>query len=115
MDDRCGRGPGGDGDGDGGKSHCCMKLAANKESFVLEVRFMGDEEEVKVGDQAFQVVVGISTAIFMGDIVVGRKVETPTVRDARWLDLSQAMNALRSRIHQPRRHSTGDSGAFLFL
>jgi len=48
------------------------------------------------------------------NIVVGRKVETLTVRDVRFLDWPQAMNTLRSRIHQPRRHSTSDSGAFLF-
>ena len=55
---------------------------------MREGRFMGVEEEAKVGDQAFEVVVGISTAVFTGDIVVGRKVETPTVRDARLLDSS---------------------------
>jgi hypothetical protein len=92
-----------------------MKLAPNTKSFVLKGRFMGAEEEAKVGDQAFEVVVGISTAFFMWDIVVGRKVETMTVCDVRLLDSPQAMNALRSRLHQPRRHSTSDSGAFLFL
>jgi hypothetical protein len=79
---------------------------------VLEGRFMVDEEEAKVGDQAFEVVVGISTAVFIGDIVVGKKVESSTVRDARLLDSPQAMNALRSKL---RRHGTGDSGVFLFL
>jgi len=43
-----------------------VKLAANKEGFVLEGRFMGVEEEAKVGDQAFEVVVGISTRRFYG-------------------------------------------------
>lgn len=31
---------------------------------------------------------GLVPAVFTGDIVVGRKVETPTVRDARLLDSS---------------------------
>jgi len=70
---------------------------------VLEGRFMGVEEEGKVGDQALEVVVGISTAIFMGDIVVGRTVETPTVRNARLLDSSaeETVPAIVSQLAIP--------------
>ena len=73
---------------------------------MLEGRFMGVEEEGKVGDQALEVVVGISTAIFMGDIVVGRTVETPTVRNARLLDSSaeETVPAIVVRFSSYRIH-----------
>ena len=63
MDDCCGRGAGDD--GNGVKSHCWVKLAAKRESFMLEGRFTGDAEEAKVGDQMFEIVARISIPPFL--------------------------------------------------
>jgi hypothetical protein len=81
MDDRCGRGPNDDDDDD--SSNICDG-----------------------GDKVFEGVVGVSFAVFRRDVVVGRRVESPRVRNVRLLDSPQATNASSSRIHQPRRPST---------
>jgi hypothetical protein len=51
----------------------------------------------------------------MGDIVVGRKVETPTVRHTRLLEFAPSDERFKVEDSSAEETSIGDSGAFLFL
>ena len=64
-----------------------VKLAANRESFALEGKFTGAEEEGKAEDELFEVV-GVSPAICRRNIVVGRRVASPMVHVVGLLDSS---------------------------
>jgi hypothetical protein len=88
-----------------------VKLAAKRESFMLEGRFTGDEEEAKVGDQMFEIVARISIPLFLwGILSLGEWLRPQWFVTQDCWNSPQAMNTLRSRIYRPKRHS-----AFLFL
>jgi hypothetical protein len=78
---------------------------------MLEGRFTGDEEEAKVGDQTFEIVARISIPPFLcGILSLGERLRPRRFVTRDCWNSPQAMNALRSRIYHPKRHS-----AFLFL
>jgi hypothetical protein len=58
---------------------------------------------------------GVSSPVFMMGVVVGRRVDSPRVRDARLGDSPRAANTSRSRICKPKRPNTSDDGAFRSL
>ena len=74
------------------------KLAANRQSLRLRGNVGGAEGEGKVRGEVFEVV-GVSPAVFKRGFVIGRRVESPTVRVVGLLDSPQEMNVSRSRIH----------------
>jgi hypothetical protein len=93
MDDRCGRGVDddddldGEGVRDGGLS---AKLAAYGESLALQ-RMLREAGERKGVDELFEVGVDeVSASIFKKHVVVGRRGDSPRVRDMRLLDSPRA-------------------------
>jgi hypothetical protein len=97
-----------------GRSPLSAKLAAYGESLALERRLkrveegMTGEDPRSVEDDELPV-----SVVFTRDI--GRKSGSPRVRDIRVLEAPKSMNPSRSRIRQPRRPNTSDSGMFLLF
>ena len=74
------------GERDGGRAPLSAKFAAYGESLAPERRFREAKEE-KVADEAFEVGVGgVSDPIFKRDVVVGRRGDSPRVRNVRLSD-----------------------------
>jgi hypothetical protein len=104
-----------------GRSPLSAKLAAYGESLALERRLKRVEEGMRGEDPQRGVeedgVPGVSvsvSAVFTRD--VGRKSGSPRVRDIRVLETPRSTtNSSRSRIRQPRRPNTSDSGALFFF
>lgn len=100
IDDRCGCGPDDDDDGggdicDSGKSLLSAKLAANRESFVLEGKYRRMRKE-RLGMTRLRLLLGLVLLLLGGALsfrLVGRRVESPMVRVVRLLDPPQGMNA----------------------
>jgi hypothetical protein len=96
--------------GGGGRSPLSARLAAYGETLALERRLKrveegkNDEDSQSIEDQETP-----ASPAFTRD--GGRTNGSPRVRDMRTLETPKSTNPSRSRIRQPRRPNTGDSGS----
>jgi hypothetical protein len=69
----------------------------------------------RLGIRRSRLLPGLVPPFLWGILLLGERLRPRRFVTRDCWNLPQAMNALRSRVYKPKRHSTGDSGAFLFL